>query len=74
VFPALFVSLKILSKHESDWSPTRFAVVALFVAVLSGNYNVFLGQITWFQSLPAYLIRKALIALFVLKGGGVQYG
>jgi hypothetical protein len=44
------------------------------VAVLSGNYNVFLGQITWFQSLPAYLIRKALIALFVLKGGGVQYG
>jgi hypothetical protein len=63
LFPAIFVALQILREHETDRTLILYAVFAFFASVVAGNYNVFIGQITWFMPLPVYLFYKLCTAV-----------
>lgn len=65
LFPALFVSLKILREHETDRTLVFYSLIALFASMIAGNYNVYLGKITWLMPVPVYLFDK-LCTAFVL--------
>ena len=72
LFPALFLSLQILREHETDRTLVLYTLVALFASVIAGNYNIYVGKITWFMPVPVYLFNKlcAAVVLWIKAKAG----
>lgn len=51
IFPLLFVSLEVVTRNECQPWLRTYCLAAFLISALGGNYNVYLGKITWFQPL-----------------------
>lgn len=64
IFPLLFVSLTVLSRNESIPNLRTYCLIAFLLSALAGNYNVYLGKITWFQPLIVHGLQVAGQAIY----------
>ncbi len=53
VLPALLVALVIIKDHEKTSLLRLYCLAAFLISAVTGNYNVWLGQVTWFRPLAA---------------------
>jgi hypothetical protein len=51
IFPLLFICLDVVKRNESLSMLRNYCLAAFLISALGGNYNVYLGKITWFQPL-----------------------
>lgn len=51
IFPLLFMCIQIVRQNESLQVFRTYCLFAFLISALGGNYNVFLGRITWFEPL-----------------------
>ena len=64
IFPMLFICLKILQQNEPLPGLRIYCLLAFLISAIGGNYNVYVGKITWFQPLLIHWIQA---------GAGVIY-
>ena len=64
VFPALLVALGVAATCETTRSMRIYCLAAFAISAITGNYNVWLGQITWLQPVAVRIFHSILHAIF----------
>lgn len=56
LLPAVFVSLHVLKDHKTDRTLAWYALSAFVISAITGTYNLWCNEITWFMPLPVQLL------------------
>jgi hypothetical protein len=65
IFPLLFICLNVVRQNEALPVFRIYCLLAFLISALGGNYNVYLGKITWFQPLLIHWLQTGLHAVYV---------
>ncbi len=63
VFPALLVALMVVGARENTCWMRLYCLAAFLISAVTGNYNAWRSQITWFQPVAAKVIYHLLHAI-----------
>jgi hypothetical protein len=65
IFPLLFICLNVVRQNETLPVFRIYCLLAFLISALGGNYNVYLGKITWFQPLLIHWLQTGLRTAYV---------
>jgi hypothetical protein len=65
IFPMLFISLLLVSRNETVSMVRVYCFLAFLISAVSGNYNVYLNKITWFEPLTIHWVQSFLQMLYL---------